>query len=206
MPITGRRPADCFKEFHEHVRRIFELTLPPPAPVRLSWASIRDSRNAVIEFSKGDGVSTCLPVKTDFGKLYLSVYQALRVQQESKRWRLETVEYRYRLLDEDDPRADAMIRWEYLREPPRPFPRHHVQTRSKIVAPDEITVLPLDRLHTPSGWVTIEEVIRFLIHDLGVKPRDNAWPTVLGEGDRRFYEDFTSKRHWALRLLPGGRG
>ena len=206
MPITGRKPEDCFKVFHEHIRRLFELTLPPPPPVRLTWARVRGATNAVLEFSKGDGVSTCLPVKSEYGDLYLSLFQALIVEPEGKRWRLETIEYRYRLLDEDNPRADAAIRWEYLRTPPHAYPRHHLQTRSRVELADGILVLPLSRLHTPSGWVTIEELIRFLIYDLGVRPRNDEWPAILNDSESKFYVDFTSKRHWPLSLLPGGRG
>jgi hypothetical protein len=45
--------------------------------------------------------------------------------------------------------------------------------------------------------VTIEEVIRFLIVDLGISPPcgADAWARLLEESERRFFEDFTGKRY-----------
>jgi hypothetical protein len=43
--------------------------------------------------------------------------------------------------------------------------------------------------------VTIEEIIRFLIHDLGVQPVSDDWPLKLEESEREFFENFTSKRY-----------
>jgi hypothetical protein len=57
-------------------------------------------------------------------------------------------------------------------------------------------MLLLDDVHLPSGWVTMEEVIRFLIVELGMKPPCGAsWPAVLEESEAAFYEKFTSKRY-----------
>ena len=56
--------------------------------------------------------------------------------------------------------------------------------------------LDLDKAHLPTGWVTIEEVIRFLIFDLGMQPPcGDSWPDLLEKSERKFFEDFTGKRH-----------
>jgi hypothetical protein len=55
--------------------------------------------------------------------------------------------------------------------------------------------IDLNRAHAPSGWVTIEEILRFLIHDLGVTPVDDGWPVALEESEQEFFENFTSKRY-----------
>jgi hypothetical protein len=85
-------------------------------------------------------------------------------------------------------------------------PLHHVQTDSKATIGE--LVLNLNGAHTPTGWVTIEELLRFLIHDLGV-PAKTDWPEIVSEGEDRFFEDFARKRKfWPLRLVgetPGGR-
>jgi hypothetical protein len=51
----------------------------------------------------------------------------------------------------------------------------------------------LDRLHPPTGRVSIEAVVRFLIEDLDVIPRKDAWRTILDEREREFWE----LRTWA---------
>jgi hypothetical protein len=170
--------------------------------VRLAWAQRVDTNVAVLEFTKGDGVSTSLPLKSDYGDIYLSLMQVLHAVplQRPTRWRLETHRYAYRLVDQPDPRTPATIRWEYDREADtKGPPRHHVQSDSKATLGD--VMLDLNRAHTPTGWVTIEELLRFLIRDLGV-PANSDWPDIVSEGEDKFFEDFTSKRKfWPLRLV-----
>jgi hypothetical protein len=52
-------------------------------------------------------------------------------------------------------------------------------------------------LHIPTGWALIEEVIRFLIHDLGMEPPcGDRWPEILEESENKFFKEFTDKG-WA---------
>ncbi len=55
--------------------------------------------------------------------------------------------------------------------------------------------------------MTIEELLRFLIVDLGVVPVTRNWPQVIADSEKRFYEEFTSKRYRPprLRLINGGK-
>ncbi len=54
--------------------------------------------------------------------------------------------------------------------------------------------LDLDKAHVPTGWVTIEEVIRFLIVDLGVEPPCGSdWVQCVTKSETRFYQEFTGK-------------
>ena len=56
--------------------------------------------------------------------------------------------------------------------------------------------MDLNRLHLPTGWITIEEVLRFLIEDLGMKPPcGDSWARRLAESERAFYERFVSRRY-----------
>ena len=41
--------------------------------------------------------------------------------------------------------------------------------------------LPIDKAHFPTGQVTLQQVIRLLIEDLGVEPRVPNWQEVLEE-------------------------
>lgn len=167
--------------------------------MRLEWTSKGDSKLATLEFVRGDGIGTAVPFTTRFGQLYLTLLQILEVEPEVARYRLKTKEYSYRLLDQNDPRADAILRWEYKSDVAgHGFCRHHVQMRTGVGLGG--SVLDLNRCHTPSGWVTIEELIRFLIHDLEVRPLSEDWPEILAESERKFYEEFTSKRYKPSRL------
>jgi hypothetical protein len=50
--------------------------------------------------------------------------------------------------------------------------------------------LPLNAWHLPTGWIAIEEVIRFCIVDLGVRPKA-GWQAVLAESHEKFTRDFS---------------
>lgn len=205
MPIIERKPEHAFRRFHKHVNKLVTAVLPIPGHIRLAWTS-SGVNVATLEFVRGDGVGTALPLSTRFGTLYLTLYQALEATPEVTRYRLQTREYSYRVLDQEDPRSNAVLRWEYVADaPPTGFCRHHVQVTTGVGLGSG--VFDMNRNHAPSGWVTIEEILRFVIIDLGVRPRTNNWPAVLASSERAFYEEFTSKRYLPpqLRLLPGGR-
>jgi len=48
------------------------------------------------------------------------------------------------------------------------------------------------RHHVPTGRVSLEAVVRFLIVELGVTLRRDDWEDVLADGERRFAE----RRTW----------
>ena len=114
----------------------------------------------------------------------------------NKRFRLETTRYWYRLQKESGIDKQALIRWEYdqtLREGARQA-RHHVQLAATIPVPHH--ALDLNKLHVPTGWVTIEDVLRFLVHDLGMAPKCGAaWPADARRIEAKFYKEFTAKRY-----------
>jgi hypothetical protein len=67
--------------------------------------------------------------------------------------------------------------------------RHHVQLAGDVQT-DEGHSLDLNRLHTPTGWVTVEEVIRYLIHELGVQAANADWSRSLAESESKFFREF----------------
>ncbi|HTU98796.1 MAG TPA: hypothetical protein VMF14_23290, partial [Solirubrobacteraceae bacterium] len=74
------------------------------------------------------------------------------------------------------------------------YSRHHTQMAATVDLGGG-AVLDLNKAHVPTGWVTFEEVIRFVIHDLGVKPPcgDEAWPGLLEDSERKFHEEFSGR-------------
>ena len=135
--------------------------------------------------------------------MHFYIGQLLRVHREpSKKYRLSTHAYWYRLQHSPDLNAQAAIRWEYERElpPGKHHCRHHLQQSAKLDLGNGS--LNLNKVHVPTGWVTIEEVIRFLIVELGTKPPcGDVWSDVLATSERAFFEDFTSRRY---SPPPGG--
>jgi hypothetical protein len=114
-------------------------------------------------------------------------YIVAEVEGERGPWAVRSTEYIYDIADEaDEPIAafhwhplDAQagdeMRWPHL---------HAYGTHPSLT---------LHRLHLPTGRVSIEAVVRFLIEDLQVVPRRDDWSAILD----RHEEQFRRLRSWA---------
>ena len=96
-------------------------------------------------------------------------------------WKVSTATYVYALYDRPDTAtAEPLIRWHWNRDNPN-WPAPHVH----VAVPD-----PQGKgidLHIPTGArVSIEQVVAFLIRDMGVTPAIPDWQDVLGDGQARF--------------------
>ena len=93
-----------------------------------------------------------------------------------------------------DPDTDEpVLRWEYEKFPQENvglWCRHHLQG----TVPIDFGQGPgsLNGYHLPTGYVTVEEVIRFLIVDLGVTPLTVDWNAVLDESYSAFKERYAT--------------
>jgi hypothetical protein len=188
MPIIERTARECFAVFSEHLRGLVAATVTS-RPLQAIPAGTR----LMISFREGNPVA--VPIETAYGRLFFYLGQALEAAPEAGNYRLKTKQYWYRLQHEPELTAKAAIRWEYDTSTPRDgHARHHAQLAAGVRLGDR--ELDLDKAHLPSGWVTIEEVIRFLIYDLGVTPPcGDDWPKVIGASEERFFDEFTGKRH-----------
>jgi hypothetical protein len=195
MPIIERSPKECFDRFAKHVRCLFAATVSKSVPVITTAVMAGKEGRATLQFSMPDGKAVQL--RTEYGRLFFYACQQLRTVpgKEKSTHRLETLRYWYRLQEDASPKASALMRWEYDKTtPPHLSCRNHLQAQSLVACGDH--KLDLDKLHSPTGWVTLEELIRFLIVDLGIKPPcGKDWVTTLIKSEAAFYEEFTSKRY-----------
>lgn len=191
MPIEGRTLWEAGRAFCEHLNRLLATTV---TQARLVPVARRDAARIFVAFRSRGGGPTAALLRTRFGLVALSVGQlceALPTADGGQR--LITVEYRYALtpgkLDEAMQR-EPLLRWEYVRDAPDEarWCRHHLQ------GPVRLQIgragLSLNDLHLPTGYVTIEEVLRFCIVDLGVRPLSPRWHRLLQESHQRFKDDF----------------
>jgi hypothetical protein len=110
-----------------------------------------------------DGVSLCL-----FVKHVVAIEDG----------RCRTDSYSYRLQSDGWPKS-WLIRWEYVRDPPRgdyAYPPAHVHVNATFA-----DGTPVGHLHVPTGRVSLELVLRHLITDWNVKPRTEDWGDILDQ-------------------------
>jgi len=189
MPIEGRSAEECREKFRAHIASLAKATIPGDCPVLVKEREGQD----VLGFFQGDPVA--IPLKTRIGTLHFSIGQHLVAVTEGRRkFRLRTEEYWYRLQVKPDLKEKAFLRWEYKSNPEQSKPsycRHHVQMQA-LLGPGGID---LNKAHLPTGWVPVEEVIRFLIVELGVEPPcGKEWPRKLAESERAFCEEYAPNR------------
>jgi hypothetical protein len=185
--LSGKKPNDIFNTFRDHLNSLLHHTITEVPLLQ----TITGSR-AHLEFRLNRE-----SIGVEVGKgyhLYLS--QALEAHRiKSREYRLKTLAYAYR-IGEGPKRGDRwIIRWEYnSREHLEALhPRHHCHLPFELTCFGDQS-LNLDKMHISSGWVTVEEVIRFLIHELKVKPKHVDWDKRLRDSEQKF-------REWTARSV-----
>jgi len=108
-------------------------------------------------------------------------------------YRVHTVEYWYQI---DRPEGSEVLTYHWKPESDRtPLEREpHLHIGSPVVAHDApLLRKTFSKLHIPTGRVSIESIVRFLISEIEVQPIVPAWEAVLNDGQRVF--DTFRRRH-----------
>jgi hypothetical protein len=79
----------------------------------------------------------------------------------------------------------------------RPLHLVHPNLQGPILLSFGPATVSLNSLHLPTGYVTLEDVIRFCIHDLGMPPLSADWDETLIQSDRELGEQLTGDRQVA---------
>jgi hypothetical protein len=189
LAITGAKPYACFNTFKQHLTSLFAKTISPTAHPVLIGAAQQELVFLEVKY----GVDDSIRLDTRLGPMRLYVRQELLALKEKRRpYRLKTIRYWYHLYPTDSDEGEPLIRWEY--ESPRVLPdaRHclnHVHLDHQLAC--GTGTLDLVRCHLPTGWVTIESVLRFVIHELEVAPASTTWHEELTESEKQFRWNFT---------------
>lgn len=91
------------------------------------------------------------------------------------------VSYEYRILDRDD-REVLAFHWHPAGLSNVTDPHLHLSSRlNPIEMGRDQEPLPLADMHIPTGFVTLEDVVRLLISEFGIRPRHAKFDAVLRE-------------------------
>ncbi len=181
MPIMGRTLREAARTFCDELNRVLAKTV---TQTRLVEFGLRGAPTTTVTFRQAGGPIQA-PLRTRFGPMGLYVGQLCgSVLTPDRQHRLITVQYRYTLTPEGT--GEPLFRWEYIREPKpgEPWCRHHLQGTVPIHIGKQ--TVPLNDWHLPTGYVPIEEVLRFCIVDLGVEPLAADWDRTLRDSYDRF--------------------
>lgn len=190
--LTGSTPKEVFNRFVQHLNRLLHSSVCD-APL-VSVIILERPQRAQMSFRQGN-----VPVaaKLRSGGWYLYLGQTLEtVRERNTHWRLRTLGYSYRIQrgpGQDDP---WVFRFEYISRELQslPHPRHHLHVPAKLRLPRTNREVDLAKVHIPTGWVTVEELVRFLVQGLGVKSRKSTWDQLCRESEETF-------RQWTGRSI-----
>lgn len=188
MPIRGRSLGEVSRLFVDHLNTVLHRTVTQ-MPLSLEIAGTM----ANVRFRRGLETAPAV-ITTCYGAMDLYIGQLCgAVVDERGEYTLHTTSYRYALLPEG--RTEPLLRWEYVRTPASDaqYCRHHVQGPIPLDLSDRAgQQANLMHWHLPTGWVTIEEVLRFCIVDLEVVPLDPQWDGILRDSYERFKTEFAT--------------
>lgn len=182
MPIVDRSLEAAARTLRDRLNALLAVTL---TEARLVMVKVRGT--VYLGFRQG-GATVEAPLTTPRGRFGLYIGQALEDVEHPGGVRLATRSYRYVLTPEGA--REGLFRWEYEKRWPKPgdrWCRHHLQGTVEVPFPSGPVVL--NALHLPTGYVTLEEVIRFCIVDLGARPLSDGWHEALEESYARFRAD-----------------
>jgi hypothetical protein len=114
--------------------------------------------------------------------LFLSVTQTYRISPDGRGFKATTTSYSYELSAKKESRMEiiAAFHWHPGKTAKLKWP--HVHIRGNTAEGD------LGRKHFPTARISIEDFLRFLIRDFGVKPRleYDVWKEILTRNKREF--------------------
>jgi len=121
----------------------------------------------------------------DNNLMRLSIILFREQYKDGHRMKVEQARYQYQC---DDIGKRWIFRYDYVREPKDQHPATHLQVRGQLAETVSLHKGMLERVHFPSGRISIESVIRLLIEQFDVPPNaaPETWRRVLAESERIF--------------------
>jgi hypothetical protein len=169
MTSEGRPVREAIQIFRASLNSLLANTITR-MPI-IAFVS-KPSEHITLSFRQG-GASVPATLASQFGLIDLVLHQTLEaVEGQRERFRLRITEYQYTVTPVGD--DDPLFRWEFVRFPSSGsfWCRNHLQGPIGIGIGGR--TVNLNDWHLPTGWVPIEEIIRFCIVDLGVQPLDTS--------------------------------
>jgi hypothetical protein len=187
MPIIGKTPDEALERFGRHVNALLLATITKE---QLSPLTVQ-GKGMQLAFRDSVGKPRAVRLgSARYGPLGLYLGHVCDTVQEAKnKHRLRSVRYNYTISVWAN--TEPFVRWEYVKYPQPPtatFARHHIQGPMNLSIGQR--AVKLNKLHLPSGWVTVEDVIRFCINDLRVRARTASWHRRLEDSYTMFRTEF----------------
>jgi hypothetical protein len=111
VPITGRKPGECFRTFRDHLGPVVAAALGDQHQVICR----NDGNKSSLTLGPPNSAAG-VKLTGSRGSFWFSLRQNLEVLRtdDKKRWQLKTREYRYAISESNDEMTEALMRWDYV--------------------------------------------------------------------------------------------
>jgi hypothetical protein len=186
MPVFNKKPSELFNDFVDYINRILNKTI---TRYRLCWSKYYSNIKARMFFP------SLQKIQIKNSPFLFTITQTLfanidhGVKDFAGQYRLETHEYQYYIWKNDE--SGPIIRFDYekrLKEEATHC-RHHCHMLIQKWG------LDFDQIHVPTGWVLIEDFIRFIIVDLKCPTlsSESECFAELNKSEETFFKNRSSK-------------
>ena len=192
MPLPVRTSREAFHALQSYANGILNKVLTRHRLEFFVRAAAQDQATLAFFDRRRVAVAVSLPPSP----WYLHLGLELKAVPEEQGYGLQMLKYAYRIQRTPSLQDEAEVRFEYVSrelDPSARWCRHHVQFHRDYHGVRE--GFSPQKFHIPTGWVTIENVVRFLIADLGVPPLIETWEEELKRSEEQF-------RVWTSREVP----
>jgi hypothetical protein len=165
--IEARTAKECFDAYRDDVAHLVSNTISHRYPIRAVALDGELNRRRLSFWHHTQAVA--IPLATRFGRLYFYFNETLGVREYRSSLRPIILAYAYRLQIGPEVTSRALVRWEYAAGVNR-LRRHHLHADGRLDDPTLRLPLDLDKLHLATGPVAIDDIVRFLVADLGHRP------------------------------------
>lgn len=170
--MAGRRPSQALSNFIGPLQRAVECVS------RAVLRHLEDERSGTHSLYVGGGQPRI--VLGGQTRYYLDLAQQFKVVEDEAAdrgpYRVSTLQYVYELLDENGDRLLG-FHW-HPQSGASPYPHPHLHVGGGLGG---IRRAPL-KYHVPTGRVCLEQVLRFAISEMYVRPRRRDWSEILARG------------------------
>jgi hypothetical protein len=185
-PFTASNPEKTIQAFRSYIAELLNSTITDaPLSIIVARRSASELKAALSLGGKTD-IGRAVPLRQK--PLHLFLVQSVAVIREGKarEWRLKTLQYSYRIQGGPSFDSEWYFRFEYKSREIEDslHPRRHLHLPVSLNCGTKR--VDLSRVHIPTGHVAIEELIRFLIEELGVKAKTRDWDSILQKTEEKF--------------------
>ena len=179
--MAGRTPAEAVNNYLGPLQRAISCVTNSVLNVRGGYDPSPDPHPLAL----GDGGPVRVSTNPHFFLTVLQNYRVVEFEGPRGPWKVSIVSYYYSLKDTED--REVLYHWHPHGESDVTFPHLHLRTGSQLGSTD------LSQVHFPTGRVSLEDVLRLAIQELGVTPKRTDWMEAL---------DNTQAAHEEWRTWP----